>query len=101
MSSGGAAGRYDFHAGAWLRQAPAFGGAVFRSRTLSQSHASAFGRQRPLHSYTRNWLEPMWIMQKEEKRFYGSQISSSWMLASILAPNSKYWDVGFIFAPNL
>ena len=24
MSSGGAAGRYDFHAGAWLRQTPAF-----------------------------------------------------------------------------
>ena len=47
MSSGGAAWRYDFHAGAWLRQAPAFGGAVFRSRTLSQSHASASGRQRP------------------------------------------------------
>ena len=24
MSSGGAAGRYDFHTGAWLRQTPAF-----------------------------------------------------------------------------
>ena len=46
-SSGGAARSYDFHAGAWLRQAPASGGAVFHSRTLSQSQASTSGRQRP------------------------------------------------------
>ena len=30
MSSGGAAGRYDFHAGAWLRQAPALAWAGHR-----------------------------------------------------------------------
>ena len=33
MSSGGAAGHYDFHAGAWLRQAPAFTCGRQRGRT--------------------------------------------------------------------
>ena len=46
MSSGGAAGRYDFHAGAWLRQAPAFSGARFRRRTLSLAQAFADARFR-------------------------------------------------------
>ena len=36
MSSGGAAGRYDFHAGAWLRQAPAF--TCGRHRGLTATH---------------------------------------------------------------
>ena len=36
MSSGGAAGHYDFHAGAWLRQAPAF--TCGRQRGLTATH---------------------------------------------------------------
>ena len=36
MSSGGAAGRYDFHAGAWLRQTPAF--TCGRQRGLMATH---------------------------------------------------------------
>ena len=42
--SGGAVWRYNFHAGAWLRQAPAFSGARFRRRTLSLAHAFADAR---------------------------------------------------------
>ena len=47
--SGGAVWRYDFHAGAWLRQAPAFGDARFRRRT--QSHMHAFAHQRFLRLF--------------------------------------------------
>ena len=36
MSSGGTAGRYDFHAGAWLRQTPAF--TCGRQRGLTATH---------------------------------------------------------------
>ena len=36
MSSGGVAGRYDYHAGAWLRQTPAF--TCGRQRGLTATH---------------------------------------------------------------
>ena len=68
VKSGGAAGHQKFHAGAWLHQAPAFGGACFRGRKLSHMHtlASTGHRWVPFKrdtnqnmgggSFSRSWL---------------------------------------------
>ena len=48
MSSGGAAGHYDFHAGAWLRQAPAFTCGRQRGRTTTHYLYSKYRVYPPL-----------------------------------------------------